>query len=169
MSKKFVGLTYFLIVSMCVILSFNFTLNDQNKSANGQKVTLSVSATQEKNFNLLISWLNNHKSLKLNSGLKNSYQLVHNALKNNNYSDYIVQVGNLSNEIKKLSVTESKSLKQFITTLTVPKAPNLPHSENNCSVTCQLGSCTINCPDGTKPKCFCQDGNPQCGCEPYGG
>jgi len=132
---------------------------------------LSVSTYQEQNFNAFMAWLDKHESLKLNEGLKNGYQAVFNAMKQNDYSEYIVQCNKLSEETAKVNDEERISIYQFFLTLPYKSGgpePLKPPGENSCEVSCTFGSCSIQCPAGTKPKCFCDFwGHPQCGCEPY--
>jgi hypothetical protein len=132
--------------------------------------TLSVSPQQEENFNAFMSWLDTHSSLKQNDSLKSTYQTVFVALKKNDYNSYSKEVARLNSMLNKLSVTETNDMYKFFQTLIVPTVtPMQPKggAGGRCEVSCSFGSCSVECPAGTKPKCFCQWGNPHCGCEPY--
>ena len=133
---------------------------------------LSVSPQQEANMNLFLSWVDTTESLRGNSGLKDAYQAGFVALKQNDYTDYVVQSGRLDDERGRLNQDQKTAMYQFFQTLSVESEPS-PVTEGpkggggRCSVSCLFGSCDIECPAGTKPKCFCQWGDPHCGCEPY--
>lgn len=133
--------------------------------------TLSVSSEQEENFDLLVTWLDTHSTLKQNDSLKSAYQTVFAALKKNDYTSYIKELGHLNSLLNNLSAAETDDMYNFFRTLIVPKAtPMQPKGGEGgrCNADCLFGSCSVECPVGTKPKCFCQWGFPQRGCEPYG-
>lgn len=133
-------------------------------------VTLSVSPQQETNFNLFMSWLDTHSSLKQNDNIKNAYQAVFAALKKNDYETYVKEVSILNPILKKMSPDEQNDIYNFFLTLAAPEVTpqqSITPPGGSCNVSCLFGSCSVECPAGTKPKCFCQWGSPHCGCEPY--
>lgn len=132
----------------------------------GGVLTFNVSAQQEQNFNAFISWLNTQASFKLDEGLINAYHGTFAAMKQNNYAEYVSWGKKLGEEFAKLSREQKAAMHQFFLTLSVENVA-LPAPANSCNASCLFGSCSISCPTGTKPKCFCQWGEPQCGCEPY--
>lgn len=141
------------------------------------RIALSVSPQQEKNFNAFIAWLNKHQSLKRNDSLKTAYLAAFQALKNNNSRSYFATVGRLERLFRKLTSQEKADIRSFMLTRVSTKHDSIPEmkngaaalfQENHRQVQCIFGNCSITCPSGTKPKCFCRDtGMPDCGCEPY--
>lgn len=165
LSQFSIVLIFFSLFTNCAIIG------QIQPSVKPVAVKLSVSTYQEQNFNVFMSWLITHESLKFNDDLKNGYQAVFNAMKQNDYSEYIIQLAKLSEVTAKINDEGKMSIYQFFSTLPYksggPKTLK-PPGENSCEVNCTFGSCSIQCPPRTKPKCFCDWwGHPQCGCEPY--
>ncbi len=119
-----------------------------------------------------MTWFNKHETISSKTSFLYYFKAVHDAMRNNDYNTYISLGSNLKDEFNKLTTAEVGSFRSFAMTLTKPEPLELSDMTEppggKCSVTCLNGSCTIECPQGTKPKCFCdQLYNPQCGCEPY--
>jgi len=129
--------------------------------------TFSVSPEQERNFNAFMSWLDTQESFKLKEGLKGAYRGLFVAMKRNDYAEYASWWKKFQDELSKLSDEQKSAMYKFFLTLSVENVQCPSPGDNGCVVNCLFGCCTINCPTGTKPKCFCQWGMPQCGCEPY--
>lgn len=138
-----------------------------------QVVELSVSGQQEKNFNAFIAFLRQHASLKHNDSLIAAHRAVFTAVKKNDAQAYKAALRRLDSAVVKMSAQEQQDIYNFFLTLPSPDGSLRPRDGGDggggwCQTVCLFGSCRIKCPSGTKPKCFCQWGQPHCGCEPYG-
>lgn len=134
----------------------------------------SVSLQQEKNFNAFMAWLEAHQTLAQDDSLKQAYRSVFAAMKKNNAREYSAQLKWLDQALAKISHQAKKEMTMFFSTLPPVKSSSsasrvgLSEGGGGCSADCIFGSCEIECPAGTKPKCQCHSGEPDSGCEPYG-
>jgi hypothetical protein len=159
-----------------VTLMYQTSVYASSASAEGSDsivVMLSVSAQQEENFRAFTNWLGQHASLKHNTSFSAAHTAVFAALKKNDASAYFAAIALLDSASAKLSTQEQQDMYNFFISLPAPEGKMRPVNGENggggaCEVECLFGSCRITCPSGTKPKCFCQWGQPHCGCEPYG-
>lgn len=136
-----------------------------------QMVRLSVSDQQQKNFEAFLLWVRQHPSLKDNDGLIAAHRSAFTALKNNDAQAYFAALDRLDAAAASVTHQEDRDIFNFFSTLPSARGSLRPDEGNGdggrCQVACLFGSCTIECPPGTKPSCSCQKGFPRCACEPY--
>jgi len=170
--KKYI----FLAITSLAMLFPPTTLDAQSLSEGKQDsaiVTLSVSPQQEKNFNAFMAWLEAHPSLSQNDSLKQVHRSVFAAMKKNNAREYLAEKKRLEGALAKISSEVKQDLYKFFLALSPMKKSSSTAAQSGtsggggrCNVDCLFGSCSIGCPAGTKPKCQCHSGEPDCGCEP---
>lgn len=167
----------FLAITGIALLSSRTALNAKPLPAGKQDtaiVSLSVSPQQDKNFNAFMAWLEAHPTLAQNDSLKQAYRSVFAAMKKSNAREYSAQIKRLEQALAKISRQAKKDMTKFFSTLPPIKKSSSSAAQlgiggggGKCRVDCIFGSCEIECPAGTKPKCQCHSGEPDCGCEPY--
>lgn len=171
--KKYI----FLAFTAIALFSSRTALNARSLLAGKQDtaiVILSVSPQQEKNFDAFMAWLETYPGLAQNDSLKQAYRSVFAAMKKNSARQYSAEISQLRRILAKISREAKKDMAKFFFALPPIKksSSSAPQAVGGggggrCKVDCAFGSCEIECPAGTKPKCQCHQGEPDCGCEPF--
>jgi len=134
-----------------------------------EKLVLTVSPLHRANFRAFEQWYQTEEHLSPYMGLLDAYRAAFNAATVNAGVQYRRAISVIDSIFGGLPGSIKKFIGEFFTKLQRPdSSPIVPHGTagGSCGANCLFGSCTIECPQGTKPRCFCQWGEPHCGCEP---
>ncbi|GIV50469.1 MAG: hypothetical protein KatS3mg038_0990 [Candidatus Kapaibacterium sp.] len=135
-----------------------------------EKLVLTVTPQHRANFRAFEQWFDSQESLQPYTQLLEAYRVAFNAATVNDGVQYRRAISVIDSIFAGLPVSIKKSIGEFFTKLQRPdSSPIVPHGTagGSCGANCLFGTCTIECPQGTTPKCFCQWGEPHCGCEPF--